>query len=84
MDTQDKLAWEKQCYGMTEEQLREVIQEQTFAGHETMLAASFLSDAQELLATEFNDGWVSPSIANTARQYMNCAKFIMFMNERGE
>jgi hypothetical protein len=38
-----------------------------------------LSDAQQILDPEFNsDGWVSPDVANQARQYINCAKAIMF------
>jgi hypothetical protein len=37
-----------------------------------------------IMDPEFNDeGWVSPKTANQARQYINCAKAIMFglMNE---
>jgi hypothetical protein len=38
-----------------------------------------LSDAQQIMDPEFNDeGWVSPQTANQARQYINCAKAIMF------
>ena len=48
-------------------------------GQELMFAAGLLSDAQQILDPEFNaDGWVSPETANQARQYVNCAKAIMF------
>jgi hypothetical protein len=44
-----------------------------------MFAAGLLSDAQQIMDPEFNDeGWVSPQTANQARQYINCAKAIMF------
>ena len=78
---QEKLAWEKQAYGMSKAQLFAMVKEQAFAGTEIMFAAGLLSDAQEVIAAEFNndnDGWVSPAQANQARQFINCAKAIIF------
>ena len=73
------LQWELQAYGMSEEAVKQMVKTQAFPGQEMMFAAGMLSDAQELLNPEFNDeGWVSPDVANRARQYMNIAKFIMF------
>ena len=77
--TQADLDWEIQCYGMTEDAVKNLVKTQAFPGHEMMFAAGMLSDAQQILDPEFNaDGWVSPETANRARQYMNIAKFIMF------
>ena len=73
------LEWEKQAYGMTKAQLDQMVKLQAFPGHEMMFAAGMLSDAQQIMDPEFNDeGWVSPKTANQARQYINCAKAIMF------
>ncbi len=73
------LEWEKQAYGMTKAQLDLMVKQQAFPGHEMMFAAGMLSDAQQIMDPEFNDeGWVSPKTANQARQYINCAKAIMF------
>ena len=73
------LQWELQAYGMSEAAVKQMVKTQAFPGQEIMFAAGMLSDAQELLNPEFNDeGWVSPDVANRARQYMNIAKFIMF------
>lgn len=77
--TQEKLNWELQAYGMSEEAIKRMLKEQAFPGTEMMFAAGMLSDAQHILDPEFNDeGWVSPKVANQARQYMNIAKYIMF------
>ena len=78
----DQLAWEIQAYGMTKAQLDTMVKQQAL-GEEIMFAAGLLSDAQQILDAEFNtqgpeDGWVAPETANQARQYMNCAKAIMF------
>ena len=79
VDKQEQLQWEKQAYGMTKDQLNRIVKEQAFPGQELMFAAGMLSDAQQVLDPEFNsDGWVSPDVANQARQYINCAKAIMF------
>lgn len=76
---EDQVKWEKQAYGMTKAQLNALVKEQAFPGQEMMFAAGLLSDAQQVMDPEFNDeGWVSPQIANQARQYINCAKAIMF------
>jgi hypothetical protein len=79
VDKQEQLQWEMQAYGMTKAQLDRIVKEQAFPGQELMFAAGMLSDAQQVLDPEFNaDGWVSPDVANQARQYINCAKAIMF------
>jgi hypothetical protein len=76
---EDQVKWEKQAYGMTKAQLNALVKEQAFPGQEMMFAAGLLSDAQQVMDPEFNDeGWVSPQTANQARQYINCAKAIMF------
>ena len=73
------LKWEIQAYGMTKEALNRMVKTQAPYGQELMFAAGLLSDAQQILDPEFNaDGWVSPDVANQARQYINCAKAIMF------
>ena len=75
----DQLAWEIQAYGMTKAQLNLMVKQQAFPGTEMMFAAGLLSDAQQIMDPEFNDeGWVSPQTANQARQYINCAKAIIF------
>jgi len=75
----DQIQWEIQAYGMTKAQLDRMVKEQAFPGTEMMFAAGLLSDAQQIMDPEFNDeGWVSPKTANQARQYINCAKAIMF------
>ena len=79
------LAWELQAYGMSEEAVKRMVKQQAMPGMEMMFAAGMLSDAQQLLDPEFNDeGWVSPDVANRARQYMNIAKYIMFNQMREE
>jgi hypothetical protein len=80
----EQLDWELQAYGMSKAQLMAMVKQQAFPGTEMMFAAGMLSDAQQIMDPEFNDqGWVSPKTANQARQYINCAKAIMFglMNE---
>lgn len=75
----EQLAWELQCYGMTKDQLKAMVKQQAIPGNEIMFAAGMLSDAQTVIDPEFNDeGWVSPKTANQARQYINCAKAIIF------
>jgi hypothetical protein len=78
---QEKLEWEKQAYGMSKAQLFTMVKEQAFPGTEIMFAAGMLSDAQEVISADLNngnDGWVSPQQANQARQFINCAKAIIF------
>ena len=78
---QEKLAWEKQAYGMSKAQFFAMVKEQAFPGTEMMFAAGMLSDAQEVIGADLNngnDGWVSPQQANQARQFINCAKAIIF------
>jgi hypothetical protein len=78
---QEKLEWEKQAYGMSKAQLFAMVKEQAFPGTEIMFAAGMLSDAQEVIGADLNngnDGWVSPRQANQARQFINCAKAIIF------
>ena len=76
---EEQLKWEIQAYGMTKEALNRMVKTQAPYGQELMFAAGLLSDAQQILDPEFNaDGWVSPETANQARQYVNCAKAIMF------
>lgn len=76
---EDQIKWEKQAYGMTKAQLDLMVKQQAFPGTEMMFAAGLLSDAQQIMDPEFNnEGWVSPQTANQARQYINCAKAIMF------
>jgi len=78
---QEKLEWEKQAYGMSKAQLFAMVKEQAFPGTEMMFAAGMLSDAQEVIGADLNngnDGWVSPQQANQARQFINCAKAIIF------
>ena len=71
--------FEKQCYGMTESDIREQYMNSLTArlsGLE-MVVMSILSDAQELLAM---------GATNDSRQYMNRAKFILseMMEEKSE
>ena len=75
----EKLAWEKQAYGMTAAEVNQMVKQQAFPGTEMIFAAGLLSDAQHVIDAEFNDdGWVSPQRANQARQYIKIAKKIMF------
>jgi len=69
----EQLAWELQCYGCSKAQLEHIVKTQCFPGEEIMFAAGILSDAQEVLSAEFGE----PD-HETARQYINRAKFIMF------
>ena len=79
------LAWELQAYGMSEAAVKQMVKQQAFPGQEMMFAAGMLSDAQQIMDPEFNDeGWVSPDVANRARQYINIAKYIMFNQMKDE
>lgn len=68
-----------QMFGCTEEQLKQIIKTQCFPGMELMFAAGILSDAQEVISGEFGE----PDV-ETARQYINRAKYIMFNLMRDE
>jgi len=69
----EKLAWELQAYGCTKADLMRMVKEQSFPGTELMFAAGILSDAQEIISGEFGE----PD-TETARQFINRAKCIMF------
>jgi uncharacterized protein with von Willebrand factor type A (vWA) domain len=74
----EDLTWEQQAYGMTKSQLNRMVKEQAFPGQELMFAMGMLSDAQEVLAPEWNPDGVEAHNANRARQMINCAKAIVF------
>lgn len=67
---QEKLQWERQAYGCTAAAIDTALQDYR---DPLMLAASMLSDAQEVISGEFGQ----PD-TETARQFMNRAKYIMF------
>jgi hypothetical protein len=72
---------EIQMFGMTKAQLDLMVKQQAFPGNEIMFAAGMLSDAQHVIdkeTHEHNEGWVDPQAANQARQFINCAKAIIF------
>ena len=65
-------------YGVTEAQMREAVEESItlrFSGP-AMMAASLMSDAQEMINTEY--GEVDYMRAEDARQALNRAKWILF------
>ena len=64
---------EIKMFGCTEAQLKQIVKTQAFPGTELMFAAGILSDAQEAMSGEFGE----PDV-ETARQFINRAKFIMF------
>ena len=69
---------EIRCYGCTVEQMREAVEESLtfrFSGP-AMMAASLMSDAQEMINTEY--GEVDSMRAEDARQALNRAKWILF------
>jgi hypothetical protein len=76
---------EVRMYGCTEAQMRESVEQSItfrFSGP-AMMAASLMSDAQEMINTEY--GEVDYMRAEDARQCLNRAKFILFtymMKER--
>lgn len=78
MTDKEVIEWEMQAYGMTKAQLNQMVKQQAFPGEELMFAAGMLSDAQETIAAEWNPDGVNAVQANIARQYINCAKAIMF------
>ena len=69
---------EVSMYGCTEAQMREAVEQSftfRFSGP-AMMAASLMSDAQEMINTEY--GEVDFMRAEDARQCLNRAKFILF------
>jgi hypothetical protein len=65
-------------YGCTEDQMREAVEQSStfrFSGP-AMMAASLMSDAQEMINTEY--GEVDYMRAEDARQALNRAKWILF------
>ncbi len=69
---------EVRMYGCTEAQMRESVTESItfrFSGP-AMMAASLMSDAQEMINTEY--GEVDYNRAEDARQALNRAKWILF------
>ena len=69
---------EVSMYGCTEEQMREAVESSItfkFSGP-AMVVASMMSDAQELINTEY--GEVDFNRAEDARQQLNRAKWVLF------
>jgi hypothetical protein len=69
---------EVRMYGVTVEGMRESIESSLtfkFSGP-TMIAASILSDAQEMINTEYGD--IDSMRAEDARQAINRAKWVLF------
>jgi hypothetical protein len=69
---------EVRMYGCTEAQMRESVEQSMtyrFSGP-AMMAASLMSDAQEMINTEY--GEVDFNRAEDARQCLNRAKWILF------
>ena len=69
---------EVRMYGCTEAQMREAVEQSItyrFSGP-AMMAASIMSDAQEMINTEY--GEVDSMRAEDARQALNRAKWILF------
>ena len=65
-------------YGVTEAEMREAVEQSLtfrFSGP-AMMAASLMSDAQEMINTEY--GEVDSMRAEDARQCLNRAKWILF------
>ena len=69
----DNIEWEMQAYGCPAATLDKMVKEQAFPGMELMFAAGILSDAQEVISGEFGE----PD-TETARQYINRAKYVIF------
>ena len=69
---------EVRMYGVTEKGMREAVESSLSFRHSgpAMMAASILSDAQEMINTEY--GEVDYMRAEDARQALNRAKWILF------
>lgn len=70
---------EIRMYGCTEDQLREAVEQSiTFRhGSPAMMAASIMSDAQEMIAHD-NGGSYDFMVIEDVRQALNRAKWILF------
>ena len=71
---------EIRMYGCTEADLRESVESSIsfkFSGP-AMVAASYLSDAQEMVAYGPYDSDTLANILETQRQTINCAKWVLF------
>lgn len=79
MRTTEQQEFDMQCYGCSQAELDEIMEDNKFFGPQ-MLVASLLSDAQHMISTDLNgeDNDVSMRRANVARQYMNRAKYYLF------
>jgi hypothetical protein len=69
---------EVRMYGCTEAEMREAVEQSItyrFSGP-AMMAASILSDAQEMINTEYSE--VDSMRAEDARQAINRAKWVLF------
>jgi len=66
-------------YGCTEEQMREAIEQSITFRHSgpAMMAASIMSDAQEMIAYD-NNGSYDFMVIEDVRQALNRAKWILF------
>ena len=69
---------EIRMYGCTEAQMREAVEQSLTFRHSgpAMMAASIMSDAQEMINTEY--GEIDFMRAEDARQALNRAKWILF------
>jgi hypothetical protein len=69
---------EIRMYGCTEAQMREAVEQSITFRHSgpAMMAASLMSDAQEMINTEY--GKIDYMRAEDARQALNRAKWILF------
>jgi hypothetical protein len=66
-------------YGCTEEQMREAVEQSITFRHSgpAMMAASIMSDAQEMIAYD-NNGSYDFMVIEDVRQALNRAKWILF------
>lgn len=72
---QEQLDWELQCYGCTSDDLKAYVEGSI--GGPQMMAMSILSDAQEHLHMATNMNGDNSGHIETARQFMNRAKYII-------
>ena len=76
----EQTLWEIQAYGAKKSEILESVQDSISfqLSGPGMVIASYLSDAQEMIACEY-----SKSSLNDARQYINIAKMLMMEFELG-
>ena len=67
---------EIRMYGVTEAGMREAVEQRLRSTTPAMMAASIMSDCQEMINTEY--GEVDHMRAEDARQALNRAKWILF------